>query len=209
MNVGIINKYYVICGVLFNMFKARNYCVSSQDFLTKDEFTQLLLHHGTMFDFGVRKFHTTSASGGTHMHVFFPNKVKTGVKELRDIVNKLREMNMSHAIIVLKQDITPFASNRLRTFPDVHIEQFCMDELSFTVTDHIMVPPHRLIHRRESRAILDRFGLKSVSSLKHIQQSDPMCRYYNAKIGQVFEISRSSPEGHQHMSYRVVVRSIK
>ena len=95
-------------------------------------------------------------------------------------------------------------SNKLKSFPDICLEQFEMKELMYNVTHHRMVPPHRLISKREMTELKKRLSCSSLSVLNKIQTSDPISRYFNAKPGQVFEILRSSPEGHQYKAYRLV-----
>jgi len=202
MNLDTVRRYYTICQTLMAMFLDRRYKVASSGFtMSFEDFFTMFMTEKRMFSFSVRK------SNKDNIFVFFPQKVKTGVKELREIVQKMKDLEIQHSLIVLKQKITPFAANRLRSFPNIYIEQFEMKELLFNVTKHVLVPPQRLLSKTQAKAVITKYRGKSSTMFNKIQRNDPIVRHLNARVGRIIEIKRSSPEGHNYLSYRVVVRT--
>ena len=67
-------------------------------------------------------------------------------------------------------------------------QYFQTNELRFPVTDHPLVPPHRKV------------DAPPPGKLPGIEESDPVCRYYWLKPGDVVEIDRGT-----YKYYRVVV----
>ena len=127
-------------------------------------------------------------------------------KKAFKIVNKMQNMNLQHALIVLKQNITPCAANRMSNFSKFTLEHFTVEELQYNVAHHVKVPKHYLLTSVEASVVKDKFQCP-LSSLNKIQQKDPIAKYFNAKVGQVFKIRRYSPEGHSFTAYRIVTRS--
>lgn len=70
-----------------------------------------------------------------------------------------------------------------------HIEIFRWQELQFDVTEHYLVPKHRLVTGNEKDAKLDQLHI-SPSELPTLLTSDPISRYFGAQNGDLFIITR-------------------
>ena len=85
-------------------------------------------------------------------------------------------------------------------------ELFNYSAVSINITKHDLVPIHILLKDEEVEAVLRE---KSVgkNNLPKIEDTDPICKYYGGKIGDVFKIFRKSPTtGISPPVYRVVVK---
>ena len=131
------------------------------------------------------------------------------MKIIRDVVQDLKEKGIDHAIIVLKADITSFAANSFKNFKSVHIEHFNMRDVMYNITKHVMVPKHELLTKKEIQDLKQQLRIRTLSCLKKIRYNDPICRYFDAKLGNVFRIYRPSPDGHMYIAHRLVVRACK
>lgn len=204
MSYSVCLRCYRVCRTLLSMFRVRGYLVADEFPLTREEFIQMVVPTGgEMFDFRVRK------TEDSWLKVCFPRGSKTGVRDLREIVKSATADNIRHIVLVLKRNLTPFAKNRMSEHAHVMIEQFNTLELCRDILQHSLVPPHRLLGKAETRYALARLNLKSTAVMNAIQSNDPVCKYHNAQVGQVFEIRRTSPEGHRYLAYRVVVKPQK
>lgn len=98
------------------------------------------------------------------------------------------------------------ASNKLREKVSKHIQIFTYNELSFNIIDHVLVPKHELITNEEDiEDIIDGYRLQSKWRLPHVKESDPISKYYNAKRGSLFKITKPSVTAGAYTKYRIVV----
>lgn len=198
-------RKYRILNTLARMFHARGYHVAPRFPVSLPEYIRFRCSGGKpISDFVVRK-----DEGNNRLKVYFPRSLKTGVKDIREIVKQAEKDGIHHVLLVLRRKLTPFANNRLGEYSSVQIEKFNSIDLVRDITQHSMVPRHRLLDPQETKEVIERLGLRSVSFLNGILKTDPVAAYYNAQIGQVFEIERTSPEGHKYTSYRTVTKPPK
>ena len=85
-----------------------------------------------------------------------------------------------------------------------NLEIFTIDELLVNIIDHHLVPKHRLLNNNEKDKFLEEYDIKS-KNLPRIYVTDPIARYYNAKIGDIMEIERYTPNSGKSIIYRTVV----
>ncbi|KAH9413666.1 DNA-directed RNA polymerases I, II, and III subunit RPABC1 [Dermatophagoides pteronyssinus] len=139
------------------------------------------------------------------MFVFFPDEPKIGIKTVKNYCHRMQEENITRAIIVVQQGMTPSAKQALvDMLPKYIIEQFLESELLINITEHELVPQHIILTVEEKAELLARYKLKE-SQLMRIQASDPVARYYGLKRGQVVKIIRPSETAGRYISYRLVV----
>lgn len=141
----------------------------------------------------------------------FPNLIiinilsdKLGIQQVKVIQTYLDNYKRDTNIIMYNDTITTFAKSALDEIQN--IELFSHKELSYNVTHHSFVPKHILVSEEEKQQILTRFKV-SVKKMPVIQISDPVCRYYNAKEGQMFKIIRKSNTTGESLYYRIVGKS--
>jgi hypothetical protein len=59
------------------------------------------------------------------IYVFFPNDDKVGMKHIKKYVEMMTHDNVSRAVVVLQQNLTPFAKSFLIELePKIHLEVF-------------------------------------------------------------------------------------
>lgn len=117
----------------------------------------------------------------------------------------MQEENITRALIVVQQGMTPSAKQALVDMaPKYILEQFLESELLINITEHELVPTHILLTPEEKAELLARYKLKE-SQLMRIQASDPVARYFGLKRGQVVKIIRPSETAGRYISYRLVV----
>ena len=162
------------------------------------------------------------------MFVFFPDEPKIGIKTIKTYCTRMQEENITRAIIVVQQGMTPSAKQSLVDMaPKYILEQFLESELLINITEHELVPEHVVMTTEEKQELLLRYKLKE-NQLMRIQAGDPVARYFGLKRGQVSErdlrqssqltvftdplhssqvvkIIRSSETAGRYISYRLVV----
>ncbi len=125
------------------------------------------------------------------------NETKIGIKEIQRIQNKIKHLNIFHSIIITEKDLTPQAKKNIDK--EINIEFFLYKNLIFNITKHILQPKFRIMEIDEINFILKSLNC-SLSNLPKISVNDPISRYYNAKIKDVFEIKRKD-----EIYYRLVI----
>eukprot|EP00947_MAST-08B_sp_MAST-8B-sp1_P000403 g403.t1 len=138
------------------------------------------------------------------LFVFFPDDAKVGVKPIRQYVERMKEQQVTKAIIVVKEGVTPFARSAVNELaPKYLMEHFKEGELLVDITEHKLVPKHSVMTEAEKKALLQRYKLKE-SQLPRMQLSDPISRYYGLTRGQVMKIVRPSETAGRYVTYRIV-----
>ncbi|XP_063962975.1 DNA-directed RNA polymerases I, II, and III subunit RPABC1 [Lytechinus pictus] len=138
------------------------------------------------------------------MFVFFPEEKKVGMKTIKAYCQRMQEENITRAIIVVQERMTPSAKTSLGDMaPKYILEQFLEAELLINITEHDFVPEHVVMTGDEKAELLSRYKLKD-HQLPRIQVGDPVARYFGLKRGQVVKIIRPSETAGRYISYRLV-----
>ncbi|XP_072450256.1 DNA-directed RNA polymerases I, II, and III subunit RPABC1 isoform X2 [Chiloscyllium punctatum] len=129
---------------------------------------------------------------------------KVGIKTIKMYCQRMQEENITRAIIVVQQGMTPSAKQSLVDMaPKYILEQFLQQELLINITEHELVPEHIVMTKEEVTELLARYKLKE-SQLPRIQAGDPVARYFGLKRGQVVKIIRPSETAGRYITYRLV-----
>eukprot|EP00603_Paraphysomonas_imperforata_P007593 CAMPEP_0114432320 /NCGR_PEP_ID=MMETSP0103-20121206/11090_1 /TAXON_ID=37642 ORGANISM="Paraphysomonas imperforata, Strain PA2" /NCGR_SAMPLE_ID=MMETSP0103 /ASSEMBLY_ACC=CAM_ASM_000201 /LENGTH=175 /DNA_ID=CAMNT_0001601983 /DNA_START=68 /DNA_END=595 /DNA_ORIENTATION=+ len=136
--------------------------------------------------------------------VFFPSDEKVGVKPLKDYCKMMKDQNVHRSIIVVKNNITPFAKTAIKEMAmrDYRMEYFRDSELLVDITEHKLVPRHVVLTKEEKKQLLQRYHLEP-SQLPRIQIQDPVSRYFGLTHGQVVKIVRPSETAGRYITYRI------
>ena len=139
---------------------------------------------------------------------FFPTEPKLRVTVVRDICEYAKQCNCNHYIIVYADAITAFTKSHIANYRadnGVRIETFATNSLQYNVTQHELVPPHRVLGAEEQAEVLKKLRA-TPDQLAKILTSDPLVKWFGARPGQVMEITRASPDGFYYPFYRVVTK---
>lgn len=175
--------------VIYNMLITRKYNVKSCD---------EIINCGESF--------LTHKNGNTtdKIYIFFPqNSSKVGVLAIRQYIKDMQSANTERAIIVVKEEITAFAKQIFTETKQI-IEYFKENEILIDITQHVLVPKHELLDEEEKKELLSVYNIKELN-LPKILGSDPVSKYFGARKGQVFKITRNSESSGKTVYYRVVV----
>eukprot|EP00917_Polyrhabdina_sp_WS-2016_P023913 GHVP01051772.1.p2 GENE.GHVP01051772.1~~GHVP01051772.1.p2 ORF type:complete len:207 (+),score=36.55 GHVP01051772.1:18-638(+) len=138
--------------------------------------------------------------------IFFSDETKkTGVKPIRELLDKMEEKGIKRAILVTQNVLTAFARDAIaEAAPQQTIEHFNETELLVNITRHELVPEHIPLSIEEKKQLLSRYKIQE-HHLPRILQTDPVARYYGATKGAVLKIIRPSETAGRYVTYRLVV----
>ena len=201
---GEASHLFRIRRTLLKMLKKRSYVVdAAQLAMTPRGFVDQFGDQPKRNDLTILAEHETDAED--QLFVFLPDDDKVGVKTIKQYCEMMKEASVSHAILVVKQGVTPFAKTALQEMASTYlIEHFRDAELLVDVTEHRLVPAHALLAPEDRQALLDRYKLRA-EQLPRIQRTDPVARYYGLKVGDVVKIVRPSETAGRYVTYRVCI----
>ena len=120
-----------------------------------------------------------------------PQKV-TGVSKSSN-VGEFITQHKNHPKILIVNSITTTAHDAIRS------------DYPFSEVRHISVPHHELLSDELSKRVLDEYLVKK-REMPKIFVTDPIARYFNAKIGQIFKITRPSETSGLAPYHRLVIK---
>jgi DNA-directed RNA polymerase I, II, and III subunit RPABC1 len=176
--------------VILNMLKIRKYLIEDPEEFINSEDEQHLFHKIDDED--------------CKIFVFFPKiNAKVGVFTIRMYIQEMKDNGVEHAIITVKDAITAFAKQVFVEAKPLIIECFKENELYVDKLNHVLVPKFELLSEEEKKELLKIYKLKE-GQLPKMLTSDPIARYFGARKGQVFKITRASESSGEYIYYRVV-----
>jgi DNA-directed RNA polymerase subunit H (RpoH/RPB5) len=155
----------------------------------------------------------------TYYHYNSESEKKEGKKRINDVIREILDIQKRHVNV---KDIIFIAENKLNTqmvddlkryTEKMKITIFQGDYLLFNITKHFLVPKHHLMENEEMKDFLKDKEKGFVHKLPKIYESDPISRFYGAKVGQIFKIIRENLSDDSMIRYsefyRYVVPEIK
>ena len=106
--------------------------------------------------------------------------------------------------LIVATGITGKALQQLKT-DFLNSEVFTEDELMINLVDHVAVPKHEILSDEDAKLMMADYILKK-RELPKIFINDPVSKYFNAKLGQIFRIIRPSELAGESVYYRIVIK---
>lgn len=121
------------------------------------------------------------------IYVTFIDK-KVGVKDVKlKILDVLEDKSYDTLIIITKAKLNSYVMNKLNNI-NKEIQIFSYNNFYINLIEHFLIPKHQILDKKYEDLIKKKFN----SKLPLIKKTDPICRYYNCKIGQVLKIYRKN-----------------
>jgi len=118
------------------------------------------------------------------------------VDKYQEYLTEMNANNIKHSIIICNK-ITPTIQTMIKmNIDNLKIETFTETELSYNITKHSLVPLHENTSDEEATEVKEKLGTKLPILLK----TDPICRFYNFKHGNIIKVHRKDG----YIMYRIV-----
>ena len=144
-----------------------------------------------------------ATKGQEVMLVKFPDEPSVKIPLVASIGEQMYKDGIQRCILISKGDLAPTARNAIAELTSVfRIEYFHQKELITNITEHQLVPRHKLLTDDEKDSLLERYKIKE-NKLPKIQISDPVARYLGLVRGNVVKIIRPSETAGLYITYRL------
>jgi len=134
--------------------------------------------------------------------IYFVTTKINSIAEKSQIDEYLSNNILIHKILILKEAAKRVLKQIQTEYKNT--EYFFENEMIIDITTIIIIPVHILLEEEEKKELLLKY---EENKLLNILDNDPMARYYNAKVGDIFKIIRSSIVAGNSVIYRKVVHS--
>lgn len=139
-------------------------------------------------------------------------RVNDVIREILDIQKK--DPDVKDILFISENKMNTQMVDDLKKYTEkMRITIFLGDHLLFNITKHFLVPKHHLMSPEETKDFLKDKEKGLVKKLPKIYETDPISRFYGAKAGQIFKITRENLSDDSMIRftefYRYVVQEIK
>lgn len=141
-------------------------------------------------------------TGEQSIAIHFTSEDKLSKKSLDALASSYSLQGVESVVLVTFNKLNPACKALIKSIK-MTFEHFLVEELQFNITKHVLVPKHRIMAVEEQETFLKAMKCEK-SNLPTILTSDPVSRYFGAKIGEVFEITRNSQTTGTATYYRAV-----
>lgn len=125
-------------------------------------------------------------------------------------VRKYIENGFDLTIMILRN---PMSTTNMKTIEELKktigdIQVFSLNELQFNITKHKLVPRHTLLgfdKEKEIEQLVKQYKVENRYKFPSILRTDPVAKYFNAKFGNVMQITRPSPTAGEYQFYRCCI----
>jgi DNA-directed RNA polymerase I, II, and III subunit RPABC1 len=129
------------------------------------------------------------------------NSINT-IKDHNEIENFLDKYNKYHKFFVVT-NLSKKAYKQFDEYPKTEVFQEI--ELMVNILEHDLQPKFRLLTKKESEEYFETFQNKK-REMPRVFDSDPVSRYFGAKSGDIFEVTRPSVTTVDAITFRIVVQ---
>ena len=200
------NVLFRVLQTVFKMLKNREYIITDENLRMTSE--RFLKTYNTTDGSDIRNIMTQrcqhSANIDDQVFVFFLETFST--KEFLQLQKRMLKEGVSRGIIVSKAKPAAGVQKKVASANAPQngsfYEVFQERELMVDITEHELVPEHRIMREEEKQALLKRYKLKE-SQLPRLRSTDPIARYFGLARGQVVKIIRPSETAGRYVTYRI------
>lgn len=150
---------------------------------------------------------------GSSLHTYYHSNTEKKLSQIAIEISKLKEKTQIQDILfIMDEPLGSQAIEELKKFKTVRISIFLGDHLLFNITKHFLVPKHQLLTKEEANQLIST-EKNLLRKLPIIFETDPISRFYDARPGDIFKITREnlSDDGMVRFSefYRYVTTEVK
>lgn len=203
-DIKLVKDSYQSYLTILEILKKRNYIIEDDEILSLNIFSKKyedLIPLNFIYENEITK---------EKLFLLILKEQKIPKKELINKVQQLKEENNLKNYLLITNDSQIINSrNEINTKFNIDLEIFLIENLQINILKHELQPKFVLFTNEQKEKLLEHKKWQE-KNLPKIKLDDPISRYYNAKVGQIFKITRKSMVGRNKTSsqgvyYRIVV----
>tara|TARA_B100001094_G_scaffold328678_1_gene389625 strand:+ start:495 stop:1079 length:585 start_codon:yes stop_codon:yes gene_type:complete len=191
------NREEIVCSynTILEMLEDRNYIVPN-------ELKNLPINiHNHKYNNNTYDFEVSNNNNNKCYVMFFINPNLTyKINSIREKIDS-KNVNKEDEIIII---IKVFNNTIKKLEKEYNCSIFYYKQLIRNITKHKLVPKHELVKKENENEILKTYNIKNKLQLNQIIQTDPICKYYNFKSGNIIKITRICISSGDTIAYRTV-----
>jgi len=126
----------------------------------------------------------------------------TTINKASGISALLQKYKDNHIIVIVK-NVSKKVLNEIG-LRYLNTEVFLEKEQMINIVDYDIVPEHSLLNEEDTNSFFEIYNVNK-KNMPKIHKTDPVARYYNAKVGNIFKITRPSEASGIIHTYRIVI----
>ena len=146
--------------------------------------------------------YTTSDKNKNTVIIFINDKKNITNKKIYKYVSDYNTENNNIILVVTFIDINENLPSKYNNYETSTLQVFHIKNLLFNITKHKYVPKHTILTKDEEKALNNMYNIENIAKMK---VSDPVCRYYFAKSGDIMKITRLSNNSKEEINYRLCI----
>ena len=121
-----------------------------------------------------------------------PNYISDYVDDLFNIEEKLSKKDQ--LILIISENINDTMKKTLIEYfnEGYFMTMFNLDDLSYNILDHTLVPTHTIMNNDEKETIKQKYNVMNDTQFPEISRFDPVAKVIGLRPGELCEISRKS-----------------
>lgn len=202
----LVSRIYTSRNVLLEHLKSQGYDISNEENLS------------------ISQIHSKKETGELDMLLEKEDK-KTYVKYHFDSVGKPKKLQANHIaeftedifnveellkksdnlVIIVNDKINePIKKIIEESYYDGYfIIVFTLEQLSYNIMNHVLVPPHKVLSNEEKEQIKEKYNIVDESQFPEISRFEPVAKVIGLRPGQLCEIERKSKTAITNNYYRM------
>ena len=129
---------------------------------------------------------------------------KINADTIKLFLNDIKNSQAASGLIIMDGKISQQAKQKIQEISkEFPIEVFTTNELVVNITEHELVPEHKLLSEEDKKILLERYRIRDQNQLPKILLTDPVARYLGLKRGDVVKIIRESENAGKYITYRI------
>jgi DNA-directed RNA polymerase subunit H (RpoH/RPB5) len=155
-------------------------------------------------DIDLKKETDKETFDGTKLQIKIIYQKISGLSAAPILTDFIKEYENNYKIIIV-DDVVDKVLEYFSRETEMKVEIFRKSFLMMNIVDYVCSPKYEILNNEEVEQFLTEYDLKK-KELKRIFESDPICKYYNLKKGQIMRIIRSSQQTGISVDYRLVIK---
>jgi len=202
----LVSRIYTSRNVLLEYLKKQGYDISNEENLSisqihsKKENEELDMFLEKEDQRTYVKYHFDSTGKPKKLQA---NHIADYIEEIFNIEELLKKSD--NLVIIVNDKINDTIKKVIEEsyYDGYFIIVFTLEQLSYNIMNHVLVPPHKVLSNEEKETIKEKYNIVDESQFPEISRFEPVAKVIGLRPGQLCEIKRKSKTAITNNYYRL------